>query len=130
MGCVYILTNEAMPGLIKIGHTAKTARERANELFSTGVPQPFAIAYEFECDNHEQLETEMHRRLKRYRVNTKREFFEYSADEAYQLLQELQGTSWRKWTSHFLTRFQKMANSVESRVRRRTPDLNRMNVYE
>lgn len=107
-----------MPGLIKIGHTAKTARERANELFSTGVPQPFAIAYEFECDNHEQLETEMHRRLKRYRVNTKREFFEYSADEAYQLLQELQGTSWRKWTSQFLTRFSKLIGKHQHTKRR------------
>ena len=130
MGCVYILTNEAMPGLIKIGHTTKTARERADELYQTGVPKPFKVAYEFPCDNHEQLEVEMHRKLKQHRVNKNREFFEYPAEEAYQLLQELEVPGWRKWTSQFLTRFQKMADLVENRVSRRTSSPNRRNVYE
>ena len=31
MGCVYILKNPAMPDLIKIRHTKRTARERATE---------------------------------------------------------------------------------------------------
>ena len=42
MGCVYILKNEAMPGLIKIGYTTRTAEKRADELYEgiTGVPRP------------------------------------------------------------------------------------------
>ena len=34
---VYILKNEAMPGLIKIGYTKENAEKRANELYTTGV---------------------------------------------------------------------------------------------
>ena len=42
MGSVYILTNEAMPDLIKIGCTTRTAEERAQELYTTEVPHPFS----------------------------------------------------------------------------------------
>ena len=40
-GWVYILTNEAMPGLVKIGYTMNDPAIRAEELSSdTGVPLP------------------------------------------------------------------------------------------
>ena len=113
MGCVYILTNKAMPDLIKIGYTTRTAKERAHELYEgvTGVPLPFEIAHKFPCENPEQLEGEMHRKLDKHRVNPNREFFEYPADDAYQILQSLGDSSWRKWTSHFLTRFKRKAKT-------------------
>ncbi len=115
MGCVYILKNPSMPGLIKIGYTTRTAEERANELYegATGVPKRFEVAYEHPCDEPRTLEAAAHKKLASYRINNNREFFEYPADEAYQLIQELhkfQSTIWwRKWTSHFLTRFNKKA---------------------
>ena len=77
MGCVYILKNPAMPDLIKIGHTKRTARERANELYTTGVPEPFEVAYEFPCEDHERLEREIHKKLADHRNNPEREFFRY-----------------------------------------------------
>lgn len=113
MGYVYILKNEAMPGLIKIGYTTRTVEERANELYEgiTGVPMPFEIVYEYSCEEPQKLEREMHKKLTAHRINENREFFKYSADDAFQLLQELHKFSvsgqWRKWTSHFLTRFRK-----------------------
>ncbi len=113
MGCVYILKNEAMPDLIKIGYTMRTAKQRATELYEgiTGVPMPFEVAYEYPCEEPQKLEREMHRRLTSHRLNENREFFKYPADDAFQLLQELHKFStvggWRKWTSHFLTRFRK-----------------------
>ena len=48
---VYILTNEAMPGLIKIGYTDKSIEERMKELSRhTGVPLPFSCFYAIETD--------------------------------------------------------------------------------
>jgi len=38
---VYILTNESMPGLVKIGWTAGDPNERADALSTTGVPTRF-----------------------------------------------------------------------------------------
>lgn len=120
MGCVYILKNEAMPGLIKIGFTKRTAEERADELYETGVPMPFEVAYEYPCEEPEKLEREIHKRLTSHRINENREFFRYPADDAFQLLEELHKLStsgwWRKWTSHFLTRFRKKADRTADTV--------------
>ena len=42
MGIVYVLTNPAMEGLVKIGKTSRSALEnRMGALYSTGVPFPF-----------------------------------------------------------------------------------------
>ena len=46
MRVVYILTNEAMPGLIKIGYTDNTIEKRMKELSRhSGVPLPFTCYY-------------------------------------------------------------------------------------
>ena len=114
MGCVYILKNQAMPDLIKIGFTTRTARERADELYrdggksKSGVPLPFEVAYEFPCENPEKLENVVHNKLSEHRINKDREFFKYSVDGAVKLIEELyKAPNWRKWTSHFLTRFKR-----------------------
>ncbi len=45
-GYVYVLTNPAIPGLVKIGRTSRTPAIRAAELSEpTGVPCPFEVAY-------------------------------------------------------------------------------------
>ena len=39
---VYVLTNPAMPGIVKIGMTEREdVQRRMTELYSTGVPLPF-----------------------------------------------------------------------------------------
>jgi len=54
-GFIYILINNSMDGLVKIGKTKRDPTERINELSSaTGVPTPFILVYkEFfnDCDN-------------------------------------------------------------------------------
>ena len=40
-GYVYILSNPAMPGLLKIGYTERDVQERVKELSNTGIPSPF-----------------------------------------------------------------------------------------
>lgn len=74
-GYVYILTNEAMPGLVKIGRTTRDVDIRAAELWQTGVPVKFRVeAYErtFDCVDLERL---MHQDFAGHRVNASREFF-------------------------------------------------------
>ena len=45
-GWVYVLTNEAMPGIVKVGHTMNDPVIRAETLSGdTGVPLPFDVAY-------------------------------------------------------------------------------------
>ena len=64
-GWVYVLTNEAMPGLVKVGCTSKTPEIRAEELSGeTSAPGPFAVAYAAFVSSHKQVETIIHRELK------------------------------------------------------------------
>ena len=45
-GIVYVLTNPAMPGLVKIGKTSRSSvKGRLRELYSTGVPVPFECVF-------------------------------------------------------------------------------------
>ena len=84
--CVYILTNPSMPDLIKIGSTQRTAHERAEELYTTGVPTPFKVAYSIPSEYPGILEDILSKQFKRYRINKDREFFRYSADKVIEWL--------------------------------------------
>src|SRR5579884_197675 len=82
LGFVYILTNDIMPGLVKIGLTTALPEDRAKELFNTGVPNPFNVAFRAITSWPKAVERRTHQLLKRHRVNPKREFFRVSVDEA------------------------------------------------
>ncbi len=66
-GWVYIITNQAMPGLIKIGYTDRTPDQRAKELESTGNPFPFIVVYEAYVESSFVVEQEVHSCLAPYR---------------------------------------------------------------
>ena len=75
-GWVYVLTNEAMPGLVKVGRTSKTPEIRAQELSSeTSAPGPFVVAYAAYASNHEQAEKVVHRKLRSEGLHANKEFF-------------------------------------------------------
>ena len=60
----------------KIGRTQRDPSERARELTGgTGVPTPMEILARWEVGDVVAVETEAHRRLAKYRVNRRREFF-------------------------------------------------------
>lgn len=88
-GYVYILINQSMPGLIKIGRTLRDSKSRARELYTTGVPTPFEVAFEVFSESHEKLEADLHYAVYAFRVNDNREFFRYPLFEAIKLLQKL-----------------------------------------
>ena len=88
MSIVYILTNELMPEVIKIGKTGNVEK-RIKELDSTAIPLPFECFYAVKVGNDEtalQIEKNMHRGLDSSRVHSKREFFRTSPEHAKSLL--------------------------------------------
>src|ERR1019366_9390249 len=74
---VYVLTNEAMPGLVKIGFTSQDdVVTRMTQLTShPGVPLPFECFFAAEAENGKKLENILHQIFAENRVNPKREFF-------------------------------------------------------
>lgn len=85
-GYVYILTNPAMPGLIKIGKTRLNPEDRANQLQTTGVPRGFQVEYACHTPDPEAVEQAMHVAFGPRRVNDRREFFEIEPAQAIALL--------------------------------------------
>lgn len=73
---IYILTNEAMPGYVKIGKTSNDLEQRIRELSSsTSVPLPFTVFYACTVKNAQFVEHQLHDAFDDNRVNPKREFF-------------------------------------------------------
>lgn len=101
-GWVYILTNPAMPGLVKIGHTARRPERRAAELTAaTGVPAPFVVAWAHPVADHEALESIVHSQLARSRARHNREFFRCSVQAARSIIEREAAALllpwWRAW---------------------------------
>jgi hypothetical protein len=74
-GFLYIAENSSMTGLLKIGRTEKVPSARLAELFTTGVPEPFEIAYYALVQDSKKSEMAAHNLLSRYRHKANREFF-------------------------------------------------------
>ena len=91
---VYVLTNPAMPGLVKIGMTDRDdVQNRMKDLYTTGVPLPFecVIAREIEDRQAAETETALHTAFGPNRVNDSREFFEIDPEQVQALLRVMPG---------------------------------------
>ena len=75
LSIVYVLTNPAMPGLVKIGRTSQTDPDtRINQLQTTGVPLPFEIEYACRVQDADEAEAALHLAFGPDRINPRREF--------------------------------------------------------
>lgn len=90
-GIIYIMTNDAMPGYIKIGRTTTTIEQRMKELDTTGIPRPFRCHYATEIDDHEIKEKLIHDGFADHRTRPNREFFELDPERAVSILKALGG---------------------------------------
>jgi hypothetical protein len=87
---VYVLSNPAMPGIVKIGRTSHDdANTRIAQLYTTGVPVPFTIEFAGRVPNSEEVEKALHSAFAPYRVNPKREFFRIDPEQAIAILKLL-----------------------------------------
>jgi hypothetical protein len=105
VGRVYVLSNKAMPGLLKIGYTMNTVEGRVKELSSaTGVPSEFFIEYQVECRDPMGVEALVHESLQSSRHNDSREFFAISLPNAIALI--------RKYATEIID--EEIADSIEA----------------
>lgn len=85
-GIIYVLTNPAMPDMVKIGKTGRDILVRLKDLYSTGVPLPFECAYAAKVNEVDKWEKAFHTAFGPYRVNPNREFFSINPEQAVALL--------------------------------------------
>ena len=124
-GIVYVLTNPAMPGWVKIGKPVRGPVEgRLNELYSTGVPVSFECVFAARVADESEFERAFHQAFGPYRLNPKRELFEIEPDQAIALLRLMA-------VEDVTPAFQKEAESVDEssmeasrKLKSRRPNLN------
>ena len=94
-GIVYIFTNPAMPGYVKIGRTSQAdVEQRLKELSNpTGVPLPFECLYAAEVDDVVKVEAALHKAFVDYRANKRREFFTIDPQRIIGLLEAMYAKS-------------------------------------
>ena len=84
---VYVLTNEAMPGLVKIGMTDDAVASRISNLSAaSGVPLPFECYFAAEVDDMNRVENILHQLFSDHRINPRREFFRLDPEKVVQAL--------------------------------------------
>ncbi len=91
---VYVLTNPAMPGVVKIGMTDRPdVRRRMADLYTTGVPLPFdcVIARAIEGMAASDIENALHTAFGPSRINASREFFELDPEQVLAVLRVIPG---------------------------------------
>lgn len=89
-GFIYILSNECMPGVYKIGMTKNEPESRAKEISATtGVPTSFKVHAAFHSKNPRADEKMIHEALAASRVSDNREFFRLDEDALYSAKSEL-----------------------------------------
>lgn len=87
---VYVLTNPAMAGLVKIGKTTQQeVEERMKQLYSTGVPVPFDCAFACRVKDAAEVEKALHLAFGMTRINPNREFFRLEPERVIAVLKLL-----------------------------------------
>jgi len=84
---VYVLTNESMEGLVKIGRTSTSVEQRIRELDNTSVPLPFQCFYAGEVKDSAFVESRLHQAFVSSRVRGNREFFRIDPNQVKAAIQ-------------------------------------------
>ena len=89
---VYVLKNEAMPDLVKIGRTAQAdISARMSQLYNTSVPLPFDLVYAKLVKDSAELEAALHTAFGPDRLNPRREFFKINEEQVVSILKIIEG---------------------------------------
>ena len=93
IGWIYCMSNPAMPGLVKVGQTGGDPRERAAQLYTTGVPFEFHVEFAKRVKNYIAREKLLHDLLEKHfeRPNPSREFFRCSSSDVFEFFELIDG---------------------------------------
>ena len=83
---IYVLVNEAMPDIVKIGRTRNCIEARIRSLDNTSVPLPFQCFYAAEVSDSVIVESRIHKIFSDKRVRNNREFFRVSPSQVVQAI--------------------------------------------
>jgi len=86
-GWVYIISNEAMPGLIKVGYSTKDPVLRADELSHTGSPREYVVEYDLLVTEPRDIEQKVHQSLANVREG--KEWFRCKISHAVETIRSL-----------------------------------------
>ena len=122
---VYVLTNPAMPNLVKIGKTTRSdVTTRMNELYSSGVPFPYECVYAVEVDDCTEVEKALHTAFHPNRVNPRREFFEINPEQALAILKLVGGNDVTPMVNDDLNTNVSDAERESAKKAKRLPNIN------
>jgi hypothetical protein len=124
-GYIYCLSNEAMPGLVKVGeiHTeGRTPDDRIRELHTTGVPLPFTVEFAKKVQNPAQAEARIHAFIADKRINPRREFFKVTPDYVRRLFDLIDGEMWSRPENDVESDESEPTVNQESRMRKTFAD--------
>lgn len=86
-GFVYLLGNDYMPDVFKIGFSDRAPHQRAQELSaSTSCPHPFHVVCYIEVEDAPSREKDFHRNFAANRISDNREFFHVTSEQIRFLL--------------------------------------------
>jgi T5orf172 domain len=88
VGFTYVLSNPAMPGMVKVSYTTALAEERVRELHPRDIPLPYAVEFEALTSFPEEVEARAHQMLGSHRVAKDREFFSVTPELAVEAVRD------------------------------------------
>ena len=88
-GWVYVITNKAMPGLVKVGFSTKDPKVRADELDNSGMPHPYVVQYDALVEHPYGIEQRVHSEL--FAVWEAKEWFRCSIADAISAVRSVAG---------------------------------------
>lgn len=123
---VYVLTNAAMVGLVKIGMTNQSDLSiRLKQLYTTGVPVPFECYYACKVRSAKQVEDALHFAFSGHRINPSREFFKMEPEKVKAILELLKIEEVTSYVERELTENVPENDLVASEaLKRRRPRMN------
>ncbi|MDR0769630.1 MAG: GIY-YIG nuclease family protein [Burkholderiales bacterium] len=90
-GWIYVIADEAKPGMVKIGISVKVPELRAKELDDTASPLPHKVEYAALVDDHAKIEKKAHTHFKSAGKHIGKEWFRCSAGEAVAVIKSIVG---------------------------------------